>query len=167
MAGPIHLVRRFLGSLSPVPLRAEDASWALERLLPGERELWQRMSRADRKHAVGVARVVHAHPDVDDRAVVAAALLHDVGKVDAHLGTFGRVLATVIGRRRTDRWTDRGGWRGRIARYLRHDVIGATLLAEVGSDPLIVQWARDHHRPESTWSVPGPVGRILRDADDD
>lgn len=163
MAGPIHLVRRFLGSLSPVPLRAEDDAWAMAQLRPGERQLWQRMSRADQKHAVGVARRVGA----DDRAVVAAALLHDVGKVDADLGTFARAAATLVGRRRGSRWRDASGIRGRIGRHLHHDAIGAGLLQDAGADPLTVAWAREHHRPEQTWSVPVPVGRALRDADDD
>lgn len=166
MAGPIHLVRRFLGSLSPVPLKADDAGWANAQLLPGERQLWQRMSRADQKHSVGVARTV-AGASGADRAVVAAALLHDVGKVDADLGTVGRAVATLVGRRRGARWRDETGIRGRIGRYLHHDAIGAALLADAGADPLTVAWAREHHRPEETWTVPVEVGRALRDADDD
>ncbi|MFP5320880.1 MAG: HD domain-containing protein [Acidimicrobiia bacterium] len=161
MAGPLHLARRFLGSLSPRPLDPADDAWARAHLLPGEQDLWRRMSRADRKHAAGVAR------DVDRRLgpgtarpVIAAALLHDVGKVDAGLGTFGRVAATLVGRRRAT-------GSGRVARYLRHDAIGARLLADAGADPLTVAWAREHHRPESDWSVPRLVGRALRDADDD
>lgn len=167
MAGPIHLVRRFLGSLSPVPLQAEDEAWANAQLGAGERQLWQRMSRADQKHAVGVARVVADQVGADERAVLAAALLHDVGKVDADLGTLGRVAATLVGRRTGARWRGAPGVRGRIGRYLHHDAIGAGLLADAGADPLTVAWAREHHRPETDWSVPVAVGRTLRDADDD
>lgn len=167
MAGPIHLVRRFLGSLSPVPLKPEDEAWANGQLGAGERQLWQRMSRADQKHAVGVARVVAERVGADERAVIAAALLHDVGKLDAELGTLGRVAATLVGRRNGSRWRDAHGVRGRIGRYLHHDTIGAGLLADAGADPLTVAWAREHHRPETGWSVPVAVGRTLRDADDD
>jgi len=166
VAGPIHLVRRFLGSLSPVPLKADDDRWATAQLLPGERQLWQRMSRADQKHSVGVARSVAAETEAA-RPVVAAALLHDVGKVDADLGTVGRSVATLVGRRRGARWRDERGIRGRIGRYLHHDAIGAALLEDVGADPLTVAWAREHHRPEASWTVPVEVGRALRDADDD
>lgn len=172
MAGPLHLVRRFLGSLSPVPLAAADETWAEGHLRPGEQALWRRMSRADQKHAVGVARQVVDRMGAAERAVVAAALLHDVGKVAAGLGTFGRVAATLVGRRRGARWRGAGGvrgrvGRGRVGRYLHHDRIGADLLASAGADPLTVAWAREHHRPESDWSVPVEVGRVLRDADDD
>lgn len=167
-ATPLHLVRRFFGSLSPRPLREADDVWVRSLLGPGERALWDRMPQADRKHAAGVARDVAARlgPDAT-RPVLAAALLHDVGKVDARLGTLGRVAATLIGRRRASGWYEQPGWRGRIGRYLRHDAIGAGLLADAGADPLTVAWAREHHRDEQRWSVPVAVGRALRDADDD
>lgn len=166
MAGSIHLVRRFLGSLSPLPVAAEDEAWATAHLGAGERQLWQRMSLADRKHSVGVARRVAAELG-QERAVLAAALLHDVGKVEADLGTVGRVAATLVGRRRAARWDDAAGLRGRVAAYLGHDAIGGALLDEAGADPLTAAWAREHHRPEQDWTVPVAVGRVLRDADDD
>lgn len=168
MGSALHLVRRFLGSLSPRRLARADAAWVSTLLLDGERALWERLPRADQKHAAGVARLVAERLGDDaTRPVLAAALLHDVGKVDAGLGTVGRVAATLIGRRRGLRWAGAQGWRGRIGRYLDHDAIGADLLAAAGSDPLTVTWARDHHRPEPQWSVPVEVGRVLRDADDD
>jgi hypothetical protein len=167
VGGPIHLVRRFLGSLSPAPLAEEDDRWATSQLGPGERRLWQQMSRADRKHSVGVARRVAARVGETDRAALAAALLHDVGKLEAGLGTFGRVAATLVGRERGGRWREASGVKGRIGRYLHHDAIGAALLEEAGADPLTVAWAREHHRPERDWSVPLDTGRALRAADDD
>ena len=148
-----HLARRFFGSLrrgGPA-----DEPWALEQLLPGERALWARMSDPDRRHAVDVAR--RLGPD-RPRAVLAAALLHDVGKVESGLGTFGRVWATVLGRRTGS---------GRVGAYLRHDEIGARLLAAAGSDPLTVAWAREHHLPSARWTVPYDVGVALKAADDD
>lgn len=121
----------------------------------------------DRRHAVDVAREVVARlgPDAVARPVVAAALLHDAGKVDSGLGTFARAGATVwagaLGRERA------AAGAGRAARYLRHDTIGADMLHRSGADPLTVAWAREHHRPEREWSVPIVVGRALKAADDD
>lgn len=119
------------------------------------------MSGPDRRHAVGVARAVGSV----DRAVTAAALLHDVGKVDSGLGTFGRSFVTawslVAGRERLARGA------GRAGRYLRHDAIGGELLAAAGSDPLTVAWAREHHLPPERWTVPADVGAALKAADDD
>lgn len=99
------------------------------------------------------------------RPVVAAALLHDVGKTASGLRTPGRVLATAVGAMADRRRVASG--RGRIARYLRHDVEGAAMLTEAGSDELTVAWAREHHLPESAWTIPLPVADALRAADDD
>ena len=107
-----HLVGRFVGSLLPVGPPRGDELWARKHLLPGERTLWQRMSGADRRHAVAVAR--RTLTDLDQatgdlpvaREVVAAALLHDVGKIEAALGTWARagvtVAAMAVGRRIVD-----------------------------------------------------------------
>ena len=159
-----HLVRRFVGSLWPLGPRRESELWVAQTLMPGELALWRQMSRPDRRHAVGVARQVQASlGDQAEPPVLAAALLHDVGKVASGLGTFGRVAATVAGLARSEA---RAG-DGRVARYLRHDVLGAEMLAAAGSDPLTVAWAREHHLTYDRWSVPRPVGEILKSADDD
>src|SRR3954471_396799 len=113
-----HLTRRFFGSLSRQPPAPDDESWARQQLLPGELGLWDQMSAPDRRHSIGVARRTAAALGADaGRPVIAAALLHDCGKLDAGLGTFARVGATayaaVVGRARAERGD------GRIARYLR------------------------------------------------
>lgn len=140
------------------------------------------MSGADRRHAIGVARraldlaladgvPVEALPD----AFVAAALLHDVGKLDSRLGTFSRVWATLaavlLGRERVLSWETsaqtRDGLGRRMARYLRHDRIGAEMLVRAGSSALASSWASEHHLPEGRWTVEGRLGRYLKDADGD
>lgn len=165
LRGLFHLVRRFLGSLSPRPLDPVDDAWVSESLLASERELWRRMSRPDRKHAAGVARQVDAILGGADRAVIAAAALHDVGKIDSGYGTFRRAaitgLAAIVGRKRLV------AWGGRPARYLTHDRIGAELLAEAGSDRVTIAWAREHHLDASEWTLPRRVADALAAADDD
>jgi putative nucleotidyltransferase with HDIG domain len=133
-------------------------------LSPAELALWRRMSRADRRHAAAVARrVEHALGEVARPPVLAAALLHDVGKVESGLGTLGRVWATLAGAAAP---RSREG-EGRVSRYLRHDQLGAALLTSAGSDPLTVAWAREHHQPPARWSVPLHLGDALKSADDD
>jgi hypothetical protein len=159
----LHLTRRFFGSLRRGGPGAADEAWARAQLLPGEQALWARMSGADRRHAAGVARKVVADlgPDAT-RPVVAAALLHDSGKVVSGLATFARVGATVVG---AVAGRDRPG--GRVGLYLRHPQLGAELLAEAGSDPLTVAWAAEHHLPPTRWTLPGPLAAALAGADDD
>ncbi len=170
MSGPIHLARRFLGSLSPRPIDPADDAWARGLLNDGEAALWKRMSLADRKHAAGVAREVERDLGDPGRAVFAAALLHDVGKVDADFGTSGRVFATIVGivfgRDVAAGWTG-DGLRGRIGRYLCHDQIGAELLTSADADPLTITWAREHHLDDRRWSLDADVARALAAADDD
>ena len=171
-APPGHLARRFVGALWPGGPPAADEAWARGQLLEGERALWARMSGPDRRHAVAVARRTATRLVEPTRPVLAAALLHDVGKVEAGLGTLARVPATlvgtVVGRDRAGRWaTGRGGARGRVGRYLCHDRLGAALLAAAGSDALTVAWAGEHHLPAARWTVPPAVGAALKAADDD
>lgn len=154
MSSAAHLVKRFFGSLDPRgPGPEGDVLVSL--LNDGERALWARMSGPDRRHAVGVALRL---PPAQERWVVAAALLHDVGKVESGLGTFGRVVATLVGRRRA---------RGRMATYLDHPAIGGRLLTRAGSHELTVAWAEDHHKPADRWRVPAAEGTALKSADDD
>src|SRR3546814_19559289 len=63
---------------------------------PGEAALWARLSAPDRRHAVGVARLVERALGAEAaRPVLAAALLHDLGKVESGLRTYGRVDAPL------------------------------------------------------------------------
>lgn len=167
-----HLVRRFLGSLRPGGPGAAEEAWARSQLLPKEAELWARMASPDRRHAVGVARRVEAAlgPEATP-PVLAAALLHDVGKVESGLGTYGRVVATVsaavAGRGMADGWQRGRGFTRRVGLYLNHPAIGGDLLELAGSAPLTVAWAREHHLPPERWSVPRPLAHALKAADDD
>ncbi|HET6874161.1 MAG TPA: hypothetical protein VFH70_05245 [Acidimicrobiales bacterium] len=170
-----HLAERFFGALDPRGPSPAEEEWALGWLLPGEQDLWRRMSGPDRRHAAGVARdtitLLGAPPR---REVVAAALLHDVGKVVSGFGTFARVAVTVAaiaaGRDRLATSADdpaAGRLRRRVGEYLVHDRIGADLCQEAGSDPLTVAWAGEHHLPEDRWSVDPAVAHALKEADGD
>jgi hypothetical protein len=168
----LHLVRRFFGSLWPLGPPAATEAWVGSVLSAGELGLWRRMSRADRRHAAGVARRVEA--DLGGEAttpVLAAALLHDVGKVSAGLGTYGRVIATVAGaathRSYVNVWQHAGGFTRRVGLYLDHPRLGGDLLALAGSDPLTVAWAREHHSPPDQWTLPRRQADGLKAADDD
>jgi hypothetical protein len=124
---PGHLARRWWGALTAGAPSNEAEVWAEGWLLPGERRVWRRLDDADRSHALAVARRFAARRHDATRAEMAAALLHDCGKIDSGLGTWGRVLATVGGRR-TEAWR----------RYHDHEHLGAELLRVAGSDPVTV-----------------------------
>jgi len=168
----LHLTKRFLGSLWPFGPRAENDAWATSHLLEGEVALWRRMCAQDRRHSIGVARRVEDHlGDQATRPVLAAALLHDVGKVDSGLGTFLRVVATlsaaVAGRETAELWVQSTGITRRIGLYLKHPEIGGDLLGMAGSDSLTETWARQHHLPEDQCELDPELAHALRISDDD
>jgi hypothetical protein len=144
----------------------------LAQLLEPEQGLWRRMSAPDRRHAAGVARrVERALGHEASRPVFAAALLHDVGKIESGLGTYGRVVATLSGKvagpEMAASWRRQRGFVRRVGLYLQHDRLGGDLLEMAGSDPLTVTWAREHHRPEDQWTLPEEIASALKAADDD
>lgn len=177
-----HLVRRFFAVLRSGAPSVADEAWARRRLTEDEWALWRRHRPTDRRHTIAVARHVLAgaasgvaggEGGASDGAartgaggatvppwVVAAALMHDIGKVQADLGVPGRVVASVLaaGRVRTAP--------GMVGRYLRYPQLGAELLRGAGSDPLVAAWAAEHHLPVERWTVPAPWARRLAAADD-
>jgi hypothetical protein len=181
-----HLALRFAGSLSPAAPSVAGEAWAQRWLSAGERDLWARQSNPDRRHAIEVAHTVAALLGDRDGAgvpteVIAAALLHDVGKIESGLGTFGRVAATVAamirGRAAVAAWASNDAeppdgpssprWRRRAGRYVTHDQRGGLLLAQAGSAPFVVTWAREHHQPEDTWTLDPTLTAALKVADGD
>ncbi len=166
-----HLALRFARSLQPGPPAPLDETWAQSFLSDGEQTIWQRMSKPDRRHAIGVARAVvdTFGGEVDDQVVV-AALLHEGGKVVSQLGTVSRVGATlfwaVIDESRASRWLDApSALRRRLAQYRRHPQLGALLLAAVDSDVLVVSWAGEHHLSPDSWTVDPEIANVLKACD--
>ncbi len=175
---PLHWTGRFVRSARPGPPSSADLAWADEHLSERERSLFRRMSNPDRRHSVGVARAVEGRFDeldglhLDDtqrRAVLAAALLHDVGKSIAGLRTYGRVVATLSGaiggRDYAEHWQDTTGFTRKVGLHLRYPVLGADLLAVAESHPWVVAWAKEHHEPPEEWTLPVPVGELLASCD--
>ena len=169
-----HLVARFFRSLRPSTPTAADDAWAATFLTPSEQALYLAMPPVDRRHAIDGARSVArsvAEPARND--AVEAALVHDVGKRHAHLGVLGRSVATAIGwvvpsETRRASLAGSSGWRGRVGRYLRHDVVGADEVAAAGGSDLAVAWTAYHHRPDrfaSLCPAPGVVAALVS-ADD-
>lgn len=141
---PHHLALRFFGSLSGRPPDVAEEVWAEDHLLPGELALWRRMSNQDRRHSAKVARrFLAARPDAT-RAEIAGALLHDVGKLECDLGTWGRVVASVVGPRTE-----------RFRRYHDHEHLGSVLAERAGSEPATVELIDED----------GPAYPVLKECD--
>ena len=101
--------------------------WVRSVLSPNEMHLWTKSAREDQQHSLVVLkRLLNIMPDAG-KAAQAAALLHDIGKIESDLGTFLRVVATVVGPRTK-----------RFAKYHDHEQIGLKMLEEAGSNPEII-----------------------------
>lgn len=122
MTSVVHLARRFTTSLSRRPPDASDREWARSQLSAAEADLWQRMTVQDRRHSILVARRFVEFAAAPTTEEVAAALLHDVGKIASGLGTFRRVLATLVGPRTS-----------KFRAYHDHERLGAEMLRAAGS----------------------------------
>jgi hypothetical protein len=158
-------VRRFLGALRPGGPAPADTAWVATILGPGEADLFGALPGHDRRHAVAVARRVDVALGGAPNAVLAAALLHDSGKVHARMGPARRALATVWlavrGRERVA--ADRNAWSRRCAVYAAHPALGAAEIPEAAA------WAEAHH-DLGRWPTTGLEPRAmaaLHAADDD
>ena len=168
---PVHRARRFFGVLLGGPPDPDDEDWARGWLSPQEVGLFDQMRAMDRRHSVAVARAVERHWDgAPPEWVMAAALLHDVGKTVADLGVYGRVVATlsewVGGADMAEHWADTTGFTRRVGLYLMYPTLGADLLEINEADPRVVAWSVEHHLPEEDWTIPVEAGRVLSAADD-
>ncbi len=159
---PGHLVRRFVGALSPAAPSPADDAWAAQVLLSEELLLFRRLPNHDRRHAVKVARRTERElgPESEPRWI-AAALLHDVGKYDADLSVPGRAVATLAaagssGARRVARWRGARGRRGSIALYAEHGELGAEQIRRAGGREEAAIWSAAHHHPDTWPDLPIP-----------
>jgi hypothetical protein len=175
-----HLVNRFVESLPDDRPAVEDDQWVRRHLLPGEEELWARLSPADQRHSLQVARDVERRLPQADRPVVAAAVLHDVGKLVCGYGTYARVFATLFWAlvpgpfrsRFAFGWAagnglGRSGVFRKLGEYRIHPELGRDLLDVAGSDGFTVAWAAEHHAPIEKWTVDPNLGHVLKECDDD
>lgn len=127
----LHLVRRFLGSVTARSLTRAEQETIRQTLLPGEQQLFARLSRADQRHALQVLQRFNLRMPTATVEARRAALLHDIGKVGLQLGVLARVLATIVGPR-TRRFAD----------YHAHESRGAAMLERAGSSQATVNLVR-------------------------
>lgn len=151
-----HLVRRFFGHLTAEPPGPGDQRFVHDHLSGHCAELFWSQSGPDQRHAIDVARRVSATLP-DDSGAVEAALVHDIGKVQASIGAVSRSIATIL---------DSVGMpmTGRMRTYRDHGERGAVALEEAGCGPLAVAFARYHPGPAPAGTDPARW-KVLIDAD--
>ena len=140
--------RQFFGALRARLEEGERAEVAAH-LTPAEQRLFSAMDLRDQRHALDVFRVLKSGGE-RDAALLAAALLHDVGKGPIRLWQrVAFVLLRAISPRLLRRLASAngGGWRGALGRSLDHAERGAALAEAAGSTPETVRLIRLHRSP--------------------
>ncbi len=148
--GLVYRAGQFFQALAARP-RSQDRALVEVHLPPALRPLFDTMSPADQAHGIRVLRALlrqgEAHPDL-----LAAALLHDVGKSRVPLRLWERVvvvLAEVLLPGASAHW-GRGrprGWRRPFVVALQHPRWGAEMLAAAGASPLLQELVCRHQEP--------------------
>ncbi len=129
---------------------APDDLWALARLTPAEGRLFLRMDARDREHALRVTQALLAGFPAAGDELLAAALLHDSGKLRRPYRVWERVGAGLLPYplARQVPW-------GPAQVRARHPEWGAALIREAGGRERVAELVAAHHRPagdaEAAW----------------
>jgi HD domain len=167
-----ELVARAVVASAKLRVTPADLSWAASVLTDSERTLWARLSPYEQDHAVQVARRVQRRlaptPHGGDDRWIAAALLHDIGKLEADPSLLERAAATLASRlvsvARARRWTvSAKGVRRRVGTYLLHGEIGARMIRDAGGREDVARWAEIHqgYRDVGSSGLPADVVEAL------
>ena len=147
-------VRQQLGFVAP--LSAEEHLQVARWLPPSALPLFQTMSPADQQHSLRVCQGLLARGCVD-KDLLAAALLHDVGKAQGRVPFWTRPVI-VLGKMFAPRLLKRltvypyegrtiTGWQRALSNAWWHAQIGAELAAAAGLPEKAVLYIRTHHQP--------------------
>ncbi len=146
-----YRVRQGLHALGALVRPVNDAQ-AAEILAPELYALYRRMRRSERQHSLRVLRDLlaegHTQPDL-----LAAALLHDVGKTQGRFSLPEKVVVVLVRALAPglfQRWgsaESARGWRQPFAVSVQHPAWGAEMAAAAGASPLLVELIRRHADP--------------------
>ena len=160
-----YRVGQFLRALT-AGVSENEAEQAMHVLTPEARRLFRRQAVQDQRHALAVYRALRRSGHTDHR-LLAAALLHDVGKADARLPAWQRAVIVLMDRlaprilARLGQEDAHGrllslaeGWRRPFVVHARHPQVGARWAREAGCSSRTVALIRRHHDELTAASFP-------------
>lgn len=166
----VYRVRQVLLNLTARP-RPEEMAEALACLTSAEQELFLQLPVADQSHSLRVWSTL-ARTGLQDADLLAAALLHDIGKLRYPLPLWERVII-VLARKLFPGWVERvgsgsaNGWRKAFAVSVQHPQWGSDMLAAVGSKPKTIEIVRWHQGPIESAETTRQQILALQAADDE
>jgi hypothetical protein len=156
MVKPVrYRVEQFLRAVTARHAVSEQRiAQAARSLTPEAQVLFARQAPQDQRHALSVYETLRREGHTD-QSLLAAALLHDVGKAAAQLPAWQRglfVLAQRLAPGMLDHVIRRhnGNWQRSIVNYARHAEIGARWAEEAGCSPLTVALILRHEEQVET-----------------
>ena len=144
---PLYRLQQLLRTLRSRP-DPHILSEAADLLSPGQLLLFRSMKPADQAHSLRVFRSLRRQGQ-SDPSLLAAALLHDVGKARHPLRPWERVVV-VLAQALLPEWAERlgeskpAGWRRAFAVAKQHPRWGADMVAKVGGSPHLIELIRCH-----------------------
>lgn len=142
----VNALKRTIATALPNRVRPDD-TWAQHVLTGTEFQVYCTMPAAERLHGVLVAKCVAKRAPDAPRALIAAAILHDVGKKDAPNNWAFRVIAHLAPGEKQPYDKHATGLRAVRQALHHHAERGADLLAAAGVAHDVVTYVREHHEP--------------------
>jgi len=152
----------------------QDVQLVTSILSDSQFELFQRMQRSEQTHSLVVLNELMNQGE-DNADLLIAALLHDVGKTQAPIRLWERVLIVIVRAFCQDcvqKWGGNPetamGWRRAFIVAEQHPIWGADLAAERGTSPLAVSLIARHQEqiPPEASSIEDNLLRTLQAVDD-
>ena len=163
LARASHRVRQFFEALRP-RVATDQRADAYRYLNGPQQAIFESMMLRDQQHGIEVYRRVRVVTATDDRALFAAALLHDCGK--GRIALWQRVAYVLLGviapRLRARVASEQGSaWRRAFWRLLHHPRLGAEMVARTAADLDTIRMIR-----EQDAAAPDQWLALLQAADD-
>lgn len=151
--GLLYRVQQFYRSVFQGPPR-DEAEIVGPHLSPALNTLFFQMSGTDRAHSIRVLAKLQ-EDDEHDPDLLAAALLHDVGKCLSPLTSIERTMAVLAERwlpSRVDVWSqgEPNGWRKPFVVSRQHPSWGSNMVREAGSSETIAKLIHAHQSTTGT-----------------
>jgi len=162
--GLLYRTRQFWFALTARP-HTNDLAQAGHFLSPQLLELFLQMQPGEQAHSLAVFRQLQDQGETD-RDLLAAALLHDVGKSRCQLRLWERVFIVLLRAmlpRHARRWgrAEPRGWRRALVVAQQHPRWGAQMAQQFGASARTIQLIRRHQDPIPAHRRKDPETRLL------
>jgi hypothetical protein len=163
--GFVYRARQFFHNLSAHP-QPSDLRTAQAFLTPPLYALFCELDSADQAHSLKVFKTLQNEGE-EDKDLLSAALLHDIGKAHVKPTLWERILAVLAGPfigKRWESWADDNarGWRKAFVIAAAHPDWGADMVLQAGGSQRLGRLIRYHQRKTLNGLTPDEVYLVRR-----